>query len=211
MRRAAVCVVWAIGALAACREPAPAAQPAPAPASPPPSAALTRADYDAPRRQTPPGAVEPEKLPEDAVAGKLAEQQWREHLEHEEEERQALYDRRRLREHRAVVRQLRSVRARYDRAKSEAALNKAREAAGKELGLIEERVHAIDPDGVNSRLLGEYGALQSSLRSDYATARGAALSGDPAQLAAARAAFDQRLETIDEWLEEASEAGEEEH
>ncbi|HKP62954.1 MAG TPA: hypothetical protein VJV78_39735 [Polyangiales bacterium] len=213
MRRAAVWAVWAIGVLAACREQAPAAQPAPAPApaAPQPSAARTRADYDAPRAPTPPGATEPETLPEDPVAGKLAEQQWREHLEHEEEERQALYDRRRMREHRAVVRQIRAVRARYDRAKSEAALTKAREAAEKELGAIEQRVHAIDPDGVNSRLLGEYGALQTSLRGDYATARGAALSGDSAQLAAARAAFDHRLETIDEWLEEASEAGEEEH
>jgi hypothetical protein len=203
MSQPAVWLLCACVSLAACRKDAPAPSPSQ------PSAAGGRTTYDAPRRPTPPGAVEPPALPEDPVTGKLAEQQWREHMEREEEERQMLFDRQRLREHRALVRLITTLRTRYDRAKTEPALGKLREGAAQKLEDIQKRVAAIDPDRVNSRLLGDYEALQSSLRNDYPDARAAALRGDHAPLTAARATFDQRLERIDAWLEEA-ERGEEE-
>jgi hypothetical protein len=197
MSRPAVWLLCACASLAACRKETPAPPPSQ------PSAAGGRTTYDAPRRPPPPGAVDPPALPEDPVAGKLAEQQWREHMEREEEERQMLFDRQRLREHRALVRLITTLRGRYDRAKTEPALGKVREGAAQKLDEIQKRAAAIDPDAVNSRLLGDYEALQSSLRNDYPDARAAALRGDPVPLTAARASFDRRLEKIDEWLEEA--------
>jgi hypothetical protein len=151
------------------------------------------------------GAVEPPRLPEDPVAAARSEAQWREHLQREEEERQMLFDRPRLKQHRAIVRSIKAIRLRYDRAKNEAAVAKARDAARVELDQVQTRVNKIDPKGVNSRLLPDYEALRTTLASDYADAKIAALSGDAAALQTTRAAVDQHLKTIAEWLEEAAE------
>lgn len=200
--------------IAACHKPAAEPLP-PAPqspvlaqtAKPAPASGL---DSKAPRRATPPGAVEPPQLPEDPVAAQRAEAQWREHLDREEEERQMLFDRPRLKQHRAVVRALKAVRTSYDRAKNDAALTKARTAAGSHLESVQKQVGELDPWGVNSRLLPEYRALQESLANAYPDAKGAALSGDKAALESARSSVDQHLRAIAGWLEEAEHGEEEE-
>jgi hypothetical protein len=158
----------------------------------------------APRRALPPGAVEPPTLPEDPEAGARATAQWREHLAHEEEERQMFFDRPRLAQHRAIARTLEQVRARYDRAKTERAVERARQAAAHALEDVARRVKALDPQGVNSRLLPNYAALQAVFGSEYAEARLAALRGDAAPLTKAREIVEPSFGVIEKWLEEAA-------
>jgi hypothetical protein len=180
----------------ACRgeagSPAPAAQ---APARPDPA-----------RTQAAPSAQpDPTRLPEDPVAAKQAEEQWRRHLEHEEEERQMWFDRARIAQHRALAKLLTDLRARYDHASSEAALAKVRADMPKRLAEVQRRVTEIDHWGNNSRLLPNYAALAAALAGPYADAKLAALKGDPQPLALARGSFDTHLETMAEWLERTAE------
>ena len=144
-------------------------------------------------------------MPEDPEAGKRAEQQWREHLEHEEEERQAWFDHDRLEQHRALVKLIAAARAGYDRARSEAALAKVRADMPQRIAEIRERVTEIDHWGNNSRVLPDYAVLSEALAGSYADAKLAALKGDAAALEQARGAFDQRMKKVDGWLEEAAE------
>jgi hypothetical protein len=154
-------------------------------------------------------APDPTRLPEDPVAGKASEQQWREHMVAEERERQMMFDRERLKQHRALAKLIAAARARYDRAKSVAAVDKLRAQMQQSVSDMRARVTEIDHWGVNSRLLGDYDALASSLGSGYAEAKLAALHGDTRPLAEARAAFDQHMHAIATWLEEV-EKGEDE-
>lgn len=151
----------------------------------------------------------PSRLPEDPIAGKRSEEQWREHLEEEERERQLGYDRRRLKQHRAVVRLIAAARAQYDRARTEAVLAKARERMPKRLEELRRQTEAIDHWGVSSRMLGDYQAVAALLADTYPEAKRAALQGDAPALERARADFDQRMETIAAKLEEAAESKEE--
>ena len=156
-------------------------------------------------------APEPQRLPEDPVAGKRSEQQWHEHLKFEEEERQLGYDKRRLKQHEAVVALIGAARTRYDRARNEAALAKVRAQMPARLATLRQRVVEIDRWGVSSRVLGDYDALAGALAEAYPAAKLAALKGDPAALGAVRADFDQHLATIGSWLEQVRESeGEEE-
>jgi hypothetical protein len=202
-----------VALLAGCRkqETAPAASTQPAPAALQPSAAGAPPIAQALRRVLPPGVVEPPSLPEDPVAAARSTAQWREHLEHEEEERQMFYDRPRLAQHRAIVRTLKQIRARYDKAKTERALEQARQDASRALEDVTKRVQALDPEGVHSRLLPDYEALRTAFTNDYPDARLAAVRGDAAAFTKARENVDPRFRTIEQWLEEAAdEAGEEE-
>ena len=72
------------------------------------------------KSQPPPAPPPP--LPEDPVLGAKSTAQWREHLAFEERERQLHYDRDRMKDHRAVLKILIGTRARYERARSEAAV-----------------------------------------------------------------------------------------
>lgn len=166
---------------------------APAPAQP--TAAVAVAPL-APRKAP--------RLPEDPIAGKRSEEQWREHLDEEERERQLGFDRGRMKEHRGVVRLFAAARARYDRARTEAAVAKVRAAMPSQIAELRRRVTKIDHWGVNSRLLPDYDALARSLAGPYADAKLAALAGDARALDAARADFDQRMKAIDDWLEQAA-------
>jgi hypothetical protein len=208
-----IIAVALFGSVAACRKAAdapsaPSAEPARV-ATPQPSAGASP-DREATRRPTPVGAVDPPRLPEDPVAAKNAGAQWQEHLLKEEEERQMLFDRPRLQQHRAIVKLIKAIRARYDRAKSEPAVAKARAAARSQLDAVHARVNELDPWGVNSRLLPDYEALRATFAGDYAEAKIAALAGDATKLETLRATVEQHLESIDEWLEEAAEGKDEE-
>ena len=145
------------------------------------------------------------RLKEDPAAGKRSEQQWREHLEHEEEERQLGFDRQRLQQHRAAIKLINAARARYDHARTEAAVEKAR-AGLHGMAELHKRVKELDPWGVNSRLLQDYAAFDASLTGTYPDAKVAAIRGDARPLEEARAAFDQRMKSVEAWLEEAAES-----
>jgi hypothetical protein len=150
-----------------------------------------------------------QRLPEDPVAAKRSEAQWRQHMEDEEHERQQGFDRQHLEQHRAVVSLIGAARARYDRAKTAAAVAKARAEMPQRIAELRRRITEIDHWGVNSRLLGDYAALETSLTAAYADAKLAALSGDSRTLEEVRTAFDQHLKTIGDWLEEAAESEDE--
>jgi hypothetical protein len=126
-------------------------------------------------------------------------------MDEEEHERQALFDRQRLREHRALVKLIAAARARYDAAKTEAAVAKVRADMPRTTAEIKKRVTEIDHWGNNSRLHPEYEVLSASLAEGYPAAKMAALKGDAEPLEEARAAFDGRMQKIAEWLKEAAE------
>jgi hypothetical protein len=159
--------------------------------------------------QAPVAPAEPPRLPEDPDAGKRSEQQWREHMVQEEHERQLGFDHQRLPAHRAVVKLITAARARYERARTPAAVTKVRADMPRRIAEIRGRVAKIDPWGVNSRLLQDYDALAVSLTDGYAAAKIAALGGDTHTLAAVRADFDQRLKKIADWLSDAAESEDE--
>jgi hypothetical protein len=178
-------------ATAACRH---SEAPAPAPSAAPPAPSAPSV-----------ASADPGRLPEDPVLGKQSEAQWREHLDEEEHERQALFDRQRLREHRALVKLIAATRARYDAAKTEAAVAKVRADMPRTTAEIQKRVTEIDHWGNNSRLLPDYEALSASLSESYPAAKTAALKGDEKPLEHERADFDARMQKIAAWLKEAAE------
>jgi hypothetical protein len=166
--------------------------------APPPPVEAARAPSD-----------DPTRLPEDPEAAKRATAQWQEHLDHEEEERQMIFDHNRLKEHRALTKLFSAARARVDRARNAAAVEKARAEMPQQLAEIQKRITEIDHWGNNSRVLPNYAALSTALGGPYLDAKLAALEGDPSALRAARASFDKQLKTITSWLAKA-ERGEDE-
>lgn len=151
---------------------------------------------------------DPTRLPEDPVAAKLSTLQWQEHLKHEEDERQALFDKPRLPQHRALLKLIEADGARFDRARTEAALAKVRADMPRQVEEIRKRMQRIDHWGVNSRVLPDYDALATVLSGAYADAKLAALKGEPAAYERAHAEFEQRLEKIEDWLHEVAEGDE---
>lgn len=144
--------------------------------------------------------LDPSRLPEDRVAGARSEAQWREHLQEEERERKVLFDRRRLKQHRQVLAALRETRARYDRARTAAALLALKRDWPRLSGTIQQRIDKLDRWGNSSNLLGEYAALLRTLSGDYPDGRLAALSGSPEQLVAATREADLHTKKIVDWL-----------
>jgi hypothetical protein len=183
--------------LAACRHSANPPPPGVASASPPAPSVASAAPADSSR------------LPENAELGKRSEQQWRQHMDDEERERQLGFDRHHLKEHQAVVARFEAARASYDRATTEAALTKARDDMAHRVAKARDQIAELDHWGNNSRLLDDYAALETSLTSDYPDAKLAALKGDGSALKKAQASFDAHLKTISSWLEEAEHAEEE--
>jgi hypothetical protein len=190
--------------VAACHKQAdePVQAPAPGPASQPAPAAE-------PAQPAPPSTTDPNRLPEDTAAAKRSEQQWREHMQDEEDERQLGFDKLHLKEHRALIKLIAAARARYDHAHGEAALVKTRADVQASVTEMRKRVTQIDHWGVNSRLLPDYAALIASLEAAYPDAALAATKGDAHALDQVRSDFDQRMKKIATWLERAAESEEE--
>jgi len=138
------------------------------------------------------------------VAGARATAEWRAHMVQEEHERKLHYDRDRIREHRALVRVLAAARGRYDRARTPAAVAAAQTRLAETTADARRRIAAIDHWGVNSNLLGDYDAILTLLADEYPAARGAALRGDPRELARVRARLDEHDKKIAAWLAEAA-------
>jgi hypothetical protein len=157
----------------------------------------------------PPAARAADRLPEDPVAGARSTAQWREHLVAEEHERKLHWDRDHLREHRAVVKFLVTTRARYDRARTKAAVTAIRTRLPAAIDAVRKQITRIDHWGTNSNLLEDYDALLKALSDPYPTARIAFFGGDHAPLDAQKADFDRRIKHIDDWLAEAAESKDE--
>lgn len=155
------------------------------------------------------GTIESAALPEDPDAGARSVAQWRQHLDQEERERRLSYDRRKLREHRAVLKTLRSARQSVDAAASEGAVVLAREQLRSRLPTLEKEFDAIDHWGVSSKLLPDYRALIDLLSNAYPDARRSALSGDATRFESVARTVDARFAAIDAWLEQASESEDE--
>ena len=159
------------------------------------------------KSQPPPAPPPP--LPEDPVLGAKATAQWREHLAFEERERKLHYDRDRMKDHRAVLKILIGTRARYERARSEAAVTAIKARLPGTVEAVRRRIDRIDHWRVNSNLLADYDAMLNALAEAYPAARIKFIEGDRAPLEALRAELDRRQKAIDEWLEEAAESEDE--
>jgi hypothetical protein len=142
-------------------------------------------------------------LPEDPIAGARSTAQWRERRETRLRKRQLLFDRDHMADHRALLAELTSLRARYDGARNEAALSTARTKAAARLVELRARVASKLDTGRGSRLLADYEALRTALASSYPDAKLASLRGDDSALSAAQAGFDQRTQAMRAWLDEA--------
>src|SRR5581483_9492579 len=134
----------------------------------------------------------PSGLPEDPDAGRKSEAEWRRHMDWEERERQLSFDKNRIPQHRAVIRQLTAARARYDRAKTKAAVERMRAEMPALRQALQARTTEIDHWRVNSPLLADYDAEIADLDVAYPDAKLAALDGDAQPLRAVRARMDQR-------------------
>lgn len=150
-----------------------------------------------------------DRLPEDPVAGAKSTQQWREHMAFEEHERKLHYDRDRLKKHRAVVKFLTATRARYDRAKTKAAVTAIRTRLPPAVEGVRKQITAIDKWGTNSNLLEDYDVFLKALSDGYPAARVTALDGDRGPLDALRTDLDRRTKHIKNWLAEAAESKDE--
>ena len=160
-----------------------------------------------PKSQPPPPPPPP--LPEDPVLGAKSTAQWREHLAFEERERKLHYDRDRMKDHRAVLKILIGARARYERARSEAAITAIKARWPETVEAVRRRIDRIDHWRVNSNVLGDYDALLDALGEAYPAARIKFITGDRAPLQALRAELDRRQKAIDAWLKEAAESEDE--
>jgi hypothetical protein len=154
-------------------------------------------------------APAPPRLPEDREAGEKSHQQWLKHLQFEERERQLGYDRRKLKEHRALIAVLEAARKRYDAARTLPAIEKLQARTPALAEDVRTRMIAIDQWGVNSRLGDDYKALLVSLSETYPTAAKAALRGDRRALDEARGQMDRHLRAMRSWLREAADSHDE--
>jgi len=146
---------------------------------------------------------------EDPVAGAKSTAQWREHLVAEEHERKLFYDRDRIKDHRAVLKVLVAARARYDRAKTKAAVLAVQKRLPPTVEDVRRRMTKIDHWGTNSNLLADYDAYLKALSDSYPAARVESLDGKPAPLDTVRRELDERTRHIKAWLTEAAESKEE--
>lgn len=140
------------------------------------------------------------RLPEDPIAGARAVALWREHLAEEERERKALYDRRRLPDHQAVLSFLRKTKGSYDTATSKGAVLQLRRSLAPSLAATRLRLDKIDHWGGSSNVLVDYQRLLDAFADSYPNARIAALEGDGGKLAALQGEATSRLEKVADWL-----------
>lgn len=161
----------------------------------------TPIDPMAKERRGPLVVAEQPPLPEDPVAGKRSEQQWKKHLQAEEVERQMLFDRNRLSEHRELIKRIKAARERLDQPKSARDLEHARATLAPVLSELQAGIDAVDRWKNSSRILSDYDALMAALKDSYPAARLAAMSGKTEPLSQARASFDGHLRTMHAWLE----------
>ena len=149
-----------------------------------------------------PRALTAPRLPEDPVLAARTSAATDERRVTKKHKRFLAFDGENMAVHRALILVITSARARYDRARSEAALSSARAAMPAQLAKVEEGIVKLDEKSVGSRLLADYQALQLALATSYPDAKLASLRGDASAFNAEQASFDQRLNAMNAWLEE---------
>jgi hypothetical protein len=140
-------------------------------------------------------------LPEDPVAGKRSELQWKKHLQAEETERQMIFDRNRMSEHRELIKRIKQARERLDQAKTPRELTETREKLAPALRELQTGVDAVDRWKNSSRILVDYDALLAALNDGYPAAKLAAMGGNTELFSQARTSFDAHLRAMHSWLE----------
>jgi hypothetical protein len=143
-------------------------------------------------------------LREDPVAGKRSSEQWDKHLQTEELERQFLFDKNRLPEHRVLMARIAEARAHWDNAESPTEFERARNALQPKLHTLRSNLDALDRWKNSSLILPDYEALLSALSDSYPAAKLAAIGGNDAPLRQAKLSFDAHQRTMREWLERVS-------
>lgn len=149
-------------------------------------------------------------LPEDPEAAAKSSAQWHEHLAHEELERRLGYDRRKLPEHRVVLKRLHDARNAYDRASSKPAVLSAERTFRALLPKLDQSFDEIDHWGVSSKVLPDYRKLADTFSDSYPNARLAALAGDARELERIGKDVDAEFASIDSWLHDAAESEDDE-
>lgn len=137
------------------------------------------------------------------MAGKRSEAQWREHLAHEDRERQLARDRHALVHHRAIVAMLVRARRQVARAQAPASLRAAQSRIATVDSAIEQHLAKINLWGNVSPLTAIYQDMLRALRDDLADRSGAP-SGSSDAVARARLDWDARLTDIRDYLDEAA-------
>lgn len=152
-------------------------------------------------RRGPLVVAEQPRLPEDPVAGKRSEMQWKKHLQAEEVERRMVFDRNHLPEHRELIKRISAAREPLEQAKTPNALGKAQAQLEPTLQALQATIDALDRHKNSSRILVDYEALMSSLTTTLPAAKLAAMSGNTDMLSHARNDFDAHLRTMHSWLD----------
>lgn len=136
--------------------------------------------------------IERRKAEEAKLAAQLAD---------EERKRLMAYDRSKLPLHQQMFTFIKGIRADYEKAKSEAAVEKVRQKLEKSVPVISKKLKAIDPKGGNSNVVTDYDVMLNLLAGDYPDALKASLTGgDKQALAEHQAELDRRSQKIDTWL-----------
>jgi DNA repair ATPase RecN len=158
-------------------------------------------DPMAKERRGPLVTAEQPPLPEDPVAGKRSELQWKKHLQAEEVERQMAFDRNRLKEHHGLIERIKAARETLDRSKTPSAVQQTLAKLEATLQQLQRDIDAIDRYKNSSRILPDYDALMNALKNSYPAAKLAAMGGNTDALSQARNDFDAHLRTMHAWLE----------
>lgn len=140
------------------------------------------------------------------MAGARSVEQWREHLREEERERRGAFDRRRMKDHQAVVAFIKSSGKKFERAPTKEAVLKVESELTPGIASTRERIQKIDPDQNSSNVLEDYSALLKVLTDEYGPARVAAIEGDKGKLDTLRGDFEARLKKVTDWLAYAAKA-----
>jgi len=144
-------------------------------------------------------------LPEDPIAGKASEAQWREHLAEEDEERLLANDRRALKLHQKIVALLTRARGAYEQAHGKNAVLRVQADMPDTEAHCRKLMGEINQWGNVSPLTATYETLLTSLKEDLPQARLAALNDGKRSLEAVEQDWAARLRRIKHRLHEAAE------
>lgn len=157
-----------------------------------------------------PEVVESSEVKVDPVAGKKAEAADLKRREREDRHLRLRFDRDHLRQHQAVLADLRKARGRYDRVRSQRAVDAAREEVRQLVAAARQKMQDIDQWRNGTTLFKDYDFLLAILETEYPPALQASFDGDRRALADLRKQFNARLKKVRAWLAEAAKEGDEE-
>jgi hypothetical protein len=164
---------------------------------------LVLAEIITPRSPSP-DIVDSSHVREDVEAGRKAQAAFQARVAREDHDRQLRFDRVHMREHKQMLALFRKARARYDRARTERAIDGARTATRGGATSIRHTMEEMDRWRNSSKVFGDYDALLESIENAYPAALEASLRGDRQPLTAVRASFDAHMNGVRRWLAQAA-------